>query len=135
MIRPLASTSESSHRRAGGRHNHLVGRLLLFSFPQLSLREFGTEDREGGRGRTYLRGEEGGYLPERCHAPQEGQTPLHHAAKNGHAAVVEQLLAVGAAADAKDKVRGGGGMGEGWVTEHSSACPLDFLALSSHKSL
>ena len=37
-----------------------------------------------------------GLLPERCHSPQGGQTPLHRAAQHGHAAVVEQLLAAGA---------------------------------------
>ena len=38
--------------------------------------------------------------------------------------MVKQLLAAGAAVDAKDKVRGGAG--EGWVAEHSSACLLGF---------
>ena len=44
-------------------------------------------------------------LPERCRAPQDGFTPLHEAAEGGHAAVVEQLLAAGAATDAKNAVR------------------------------
>ena len=65
-----------------------------------------------------------GLLPERCREPQGGEMPLHRAAYGGHTAVVEQLLAAGAAVDAKDKVRGGAG--EGWVAEHSSACPLGF---------
>ena len=47
-------------------------------------------------------------LPERCRVPQGGMTPLHQAAGGGHAAVVVQLLAAGAAKDAKDEVRGGG---------------------------
>ena len=53
-----------------------------------------------------MRGGEGGCLPERCLASQRGETPLYHAAEEGHAAVVEQLLAAGAAMDAKDEVRG-----------------------------
>jgi len=58
-----------------------------------------------------LRGGEGGCLPERCRAPQSGRTSLHLAADDGRAAVVGQLLAAGAAVDAKDQVRGGGVMG------------------------
>ena len=55
-----------------------------------------------------MRGERG-VLPERCRAPQMvGRTPLHEAAGGGHAAVVEQLLAAGAAKDVKDPVRGVG---------------------------
>ena len=50
-----------------------------------------------------------GGLSERFHAPQGGKTPLHLAANRGHAAVVEQVLAAGAAADVADKVRGGWG--------------------------
>ena len=61
------------------------------------------------RGSAHLRGGERGCLPERCRAPQWGQTPLHDAAENGGAAVVEPLLAAGAAVDAKDKVSQGGG--------------------------
>ena len=37
--------------------------------------------------------------------PQHGYTPLHLAVSNGHAAVVEKLLAMGANTEAKDKVR------------------------------
>ena len=50
-----------------------------------------------------------GCLPEPCRAPQVRRTPLHHAAARSHAAMVEQLLAAGAAVDAKDQVKGGGG--------------------------
>ena len=68
--------------------------------------------------------EEGGSLPERCRAPQDGETPLHRAARGGYAAVVEQLLAAGADVDGVNatmdmsvevRVRGGravmGGLG------------------------
>ena len=41
-------------------------------------------------------------------ALQYGRTPLHEAAGRGHAAVVGQLLAAGAAVDAKDEVWGVG---------------------------
>ena len=47
-------------------------------------------------------------MPERCRAPQNGDTPLDCAAGKGHAAVVEQLLAAGAATDAENNVRGAG---------------------------
>ena len=60
-----------------------------------------------GGGRTHLRGERD-VLSERCRAPQHRNTPLHRAAKGGHAEVVEQLLAAGAAKDAKNAVRGVG---------------------------
>ena len=53
-----------------------------------------------------MRGGEGSCRPERCRAPQFGSTPLHDAAVRGHASVVEQLLAAGAAVDAKSEVRG-----------------------------
>ena len=45
--------------------------------------------------------------------------------------VVGQLLAAGAAVDAKNKVRGRGGgrIGEGRESEHSSACALGFLVV------
>ena len=45
-------------------------------------------------------------LIERCRAPQVGLTPLHEASSNGHAAVVEKLLAVGADTQTKDVVSG-----------------------------
>ena len=60
----------------------------------------------GGRGSTPLRGERG-CAPDRCRAPQNGNTPLHGAAISGHSAVLEKLLAAGAAKDAPDEVRGG----------------------------
>ena len=57
----------------------------------------------GGGARTCAARE--GCLPERCRAPQDGDTPLAGAAGYGHAAVVEQLLAAGADTDSKCKVR------------------------------
>jgi len=51
---------------------------------------------------------ERGCLPDRCPAPQYGETPLYRAALEGHAAVVVQLLAAGAETEAKDMVRGQG---------------------------
>ena len=42
-------------------------------------------------------------------APQDGWTPLHFAASEGHATVVEQLLGAGAHIEAKSLVRGEGG--------------------------
>ena len=70
------------------------------------------------RGCTHLRGREGGCLPERCHLLQVGGTPLHLAAQMGKAAVVEPLLAAGAAVDAETEVRGveGGRCGLGGRT-------------------
>ena len=69
------------------------------------------------RGCAHLRGERG-VLPERCRAPQDGSTPLHCAALIGYAAVVEQLLAAGAAKDAKNKVRG---IGSGRVEDRKGS--------------
>ena len=58
--------------------------------------------------------DERGCLPERCHSPQGGQTPLHLAAEKGCTGVVKHLLAAGAAVDAKDKVREEGGADRGY---------------------
>ena len=57
-----------------------------------------------------MRGIERGCLPERCRALQKRWTPLFLASQDGHAAVVKQLLAAGAASDAKTKVRGSWGV-------------------------
>ena len=51
-------------------------------------------------------------VPDLCHGPQNGTTPLLHALDQGHSEVVaihltEILLTAGAAADTTDKVRGG----------------------------
>ena len=67
--------------------------------------------RGGGRGHTHLREGEGGCLPERCRSPQVGYTSLHHAAGRGNAAIVELLLAAGAAVNAETAVREGVGHG------------------------
>ena len=48
---------------------------------------------------------------ERCRAPQDGCTLLHVAAQEGHASVVELLLAAGADTDAKNAVRVPGSCG------------------------
>ena len=56
-----------------------------------------------------MRGE-GRFLTARYCPPQYGHTPLHRAAMNGHAAMVEQLLAAGADVEMKDAVSGERGM-------------------------
>ena len=62
--------------------------------------------------RKHFRGEMG-CLPERCRAPQNGDTPLCvWVKKGGDAVVVAKLLAAGADKEAKNGVRRGGGKGE-----------------------
>ena len=52
-------------------------------------------------------------VPERCRALQGRATPLHYAVEKGHDAVVEKLLAAGAATDLMNQVRVRGGEGPG----------------------
>jgi len=61
-------------------------------------------------------------VPERCRAPQNGCTPLHVAAGKGHAAVVEKLLAAGAATHATDEVRREGGCGTRIGADRGATC-------------
>jgi hypothetical protein len=49
------------------------------------------------------------FVPERCSAPQDGDTPLHFAASYGNAASVPKLLTAKAAKAATNRVRGKGG--------------------------
>ena len=68
-------------------------------------------------------------MPERCCAPQRGQTPLHQAAHHGRVAVVEQLLAAGAAVDVKNNVSGKRDPISALGAEHSFSLRLVPLAL------
>jgi len=62
-------------------------------------------------------------LPEKNRSPQDGDTLLYRALwgddtaaclhPGGHAALVDSLLTKGADKEAKNKVRGGGGRGDG----------------------
>ena len=52
---------------------------------------------------------EGG-LTDRSRVPQSGNTPLLLAVQDGDAGVAHTLLAAGADKEAKDGVRGGGGL-------------------------
>ena len=89
-----------------------IGLSRSISFPSAS--RFGATEACGwGLGRTHLRGARR-CLTDRCRAPQVGNTPLHLAARNGHATVVKQLLAAGAVKDAKTKVRSAGDVGCRW---------------------
>ena len=76
-------------------------------------------------------GEDRGCLPERCRAPQGGWTPLYQAARGGHAAVVEQLLAAGAAKDAEDRVRRKGVGALGMQDRAGSRCQTLILVPSA----
>ena len=49
-------------------------------------------------------------VPERCRAPQNGDTPLHLASASGHTKVVVKLLNAKATIEVKNKVRGRGGV-------------------------
>ena len=66
------------------------------------MRPWGGLEEGCGCGREHR---DGGHLCECCSAPQSGNTPLHMAANNDHAAVVEKLLASGADKEAKNVVR------------------------------
>ena len=81
------------------------GNRFVFFGP---LWRYGTESRGGERRGPHLRGMRV-RVSERCHSPQLGNTPLHHAARQGHVVVVEQLLLAGADKEAKGKVRREGG--------------------------
>ena len=70
-----------------------------------------------------------GCMPERCRAPQGGDTPLHRAAIEGHAAVVEQLLAAGAAVDTKDKVGGEWDADRGGLGDRTQLCVSSYFFL------
>ena len=107
MLRGNWKPRQNPKRNSYGTIIWLDGSLIFFAaVAPLGVWYRGSRGREG---RTHLRGGEGCCLPEPCRAPQFGATPLHRAANGGHAAVVEQLLAAGAAVDAKDEVRGGVG--------------------------
>jgi hypothetical protein len=69
--------------------------------------EVWTEGAPVREGAHALARRERGCALDRCRTPQDGGPPLHHAAQNGHADVVDKLLAAGAAMDVPSKVRGG----------------------------
>ena len=99
-------------------------------------------DREGSRGKCgdysvesqgaggKLRGGRVG-VPDLCRSPQSEDTPMHYAAGQGHAAVVEKLLAAGAKLEAKGQVRGervcGMGIATRWATTVSLGLELRVL--------
>ena len=66
---------------------------------------FGKEGRGRGRERTHLREKQGACLSA-TFPPQDGDTPLHRAARYDQDAIAEKLLAAGANTEAKNTVRG-----------------------------
>ena len=67
---------------------------------------------------------------EQCSARVPGRTPLHCAAKEGHAAVVERFLVAGASVDAVDNY--GRGLRAGRVDSDSSQIRRNFSTLRIH---
>ena len=65
----------------------------------------------GGWGARTCAARERECTTERCSAPQGGDTPLHRAALQGHAAVVELLLAARAVTDVECHVTWAGDAG------------------------
>jgi hypothetical protein len=126
-------------------HHDLAGRVLLFLCRSRPSGPVVQRIVGAGGGVRACADERGVACLSANRAPQYGRTPLNGAAIGGHAAVVEQLLAVGAAVDTKDMVggagpragAGGGGPGGGaegaWLAEHSSACPLGLRGLCFSK--
>ena len=74
-------------------------------------RDWGGKGKRLGGGDGLTRGV-GGWMTD---APslQDGRTPLHHAASNGHDEVVQMLLDAKADKEAKDTVRGAGDATQG----------------------
>jgi len=96
--------------------------LKLFFKEEVSVVGWGVAGGGGWLGKgvrlEYQRGPNhggGGACLTGSHVPQDGRTPLHLAAKNDHAAVVGALLTAEVDKEAKDRVRGGGVLGESGV--------------------